>query len=423
MNHQAKYLAEANFLDSLRPDRVVEGIECYIKQYVSHHFGDDQVKLHAIEQLCADASANVANKDSEHLAQLLRDPHSRLCMDSTEELTSLHRMKDVQILKRFGDIVFLPPNAEVIVIGDTHGDLDSTRKIIAYITSSGAIERGAFVVFLGDYANNGLKSWQNLAEIIEFQNAYPNAVVLLSGNHEFKESYLTALSQYLNTHWERFSAEELPANLQDRLPHLGNHYGHMRLDLVRSFGFEEGERLYSACFEWGLGLPCMCISGDLMISHSLGKLASQDVQLSDLLHCKQIDVVNLRQLGYETWSACRPSLHSALINSRTITSELINEFSRVLEVKQFVVGHCHYRSGDTLRFGDNSVTTIVSSAPFSPDSGHYMYQQMMVERDKKRCEENLSENDATAGYLTFATNQDGSGTRSQTMNGLQQLSD
>lgn len=415
-DEQGRYLAEAVYLDSIQPEQIVDGIKRYIERYVSHHFANDHAKHHAMEQLCRDASSLHANEYSEALSQLLSDQQIGIHRELPDEATSLHNLKNVEIPKRIGDVIFLPPDAEVIVIGDTHGDLTSTQNIIANIYNSGAIARGAYVVFLGDYVNNGMKSWQNLIEILRFRRKHPMNVVLLSGNHEFKESYITALNEYFNVHWERFSADDLPPNLQDRLPQNDNHYGHMRLDLARSFGFEEGERLYAKCSDWGLSLPCICVSGNLMISHSLGKLEEDDVELPELLHCKQNDIQSLKQMGFETWNAQRQSLHSALVNNRTMTAELLAQFNRALDVSQFVVGHCHYRSGDTLHFGSNSVTTIVSSEPTSPDSGHYMYQQMIVERDKKRLEENLTQYNATAGYLSFAMAQNNHGSRTMTMN-------
>lgn len=48
------------------------------------------------------------------------------------------------------------------------------------------------------------------------------------------------------------------------------------------------------------------------------------------------------------------------------------------------------------------MTTIVSSDPFSLDLVHYMYQQMIVEREEKRLEENLSQHNAIADHLTTA---------------------
>ena len=385
--------------------------ERYIRRYASRHFENNKAKLEAIERLCDDAISHQSNADSERLAQLLSNQHpfsstsavSTSTLLGSEQTASLRSLKSVQAPQRVGDIVFLPKNADVFVIGDTHGDLASTQKIIEQIRSSGAIASGAYIVFLGDYVNNGLKSWQNVSEILSFQSEHPKSVVLLNGNHEFKESYQTALNEHFTVHWDRFSAADLPESMQDRLPELDNHYGHLRLQLARYFGFEEGERIYDAFFEWGLRLPSICISGDLMISHSLGKLTGHSLTLDELLTCKHNDIDNLRRLGFEAWHKHKPSLHSALVNNRDMSAELLNEFSSVLEVNEFVVGHCHYRSADTVQFGANSITTVISSAPYSPDSGHYMYQQMMLERKTKTQEENLETTNATAGYLHYSS--------------------
>ena len=401
-NLQGRYLAEAIYLDSLKPHQLEDSIERYIKRYVTQNFGDDDAKVTAIDRLCRDASASRGNNNSQQLGELLISQCGAAPGIDVKARLPLQHMKNVQMSTRYGDVVFLPSSAEVIVIGDTHGDVTSTRQIISEIVSSRALERGAYVVFLGDYTNNGVKSWQNLVEILCFKQKYPESVVLLSGNHEFKESYLTALNEYLHVHWERFTKAQLPAHLQDRLPQHDNHYSHMRLELVRCFGYEEGERIYSLCGQWGLGLPYICISGNLMISHSLGKLAGSDLQLPELLYAKQHDLNNIRQLGSEVCNSRKASLHSALINSRDISAQLLGEFNGVLDVDQFVVGHCHYRSGDTRRLGKNTVTTIVSSAPVSPDAGHFMYHQMKVDRDNERLAESLGPEDAFAGYLSFA---------------------
>lgn len=403
---QGRYLAEAIYLDSLKQSDVDEGIERYIKRYTSKNYGSDPVRVAAINHLCRDASTNHENVTSQTLIELLTERCVTAPANHNREPLPLNCMKDVQESTRFGGIVFLPKDAEVIVIGDTHGDLASTRHIINEIKTSGALDRGAYAVFLGDYTSNGVRSWQNLAEILSFQQEHPDSVVLLSGNHEFRESYITVLNEYLSVHWDRFTVTELPDSLQDRLPKNDNHYGHLRLELVRSFGFAEGERIYSMCAEWGLTLPYICISDNLMISHSLGKLDSE-LELAELLYSKQHDIDSIRLFGYEVWQMRRASLHSALINNREISAQLLSDFSQVLNVDQFVVGHCHYRSGDTLHLGDNTVTTIVSSEPFSLDSGHYMYQQMMLERSEKRHVENLTAGDAVAGYLLFSAEKQG----------------
>ncbi len=414
IDRHARYLAEEICLDSFQPDRVCAGISQYLRRYVVTNFPNDPIRLGLIDQICHEANTHQANLQSRQLQTLLTTPRSTISPIVEIDQISLKTMKAVDQPTRFGDILFLPREAEMIIVGDTHGDLASTQQIIRHVTESRLLERGGYVIFLGDYVHNGLKSWANLLAILTFQQQYPDAVFLLNGNHEFRESYLTALNEYFRVHWEHFTADELPPRLQDRQPQSDNHYGHLRLDLIRNFGFVEGENIYSAFVDWSMALPCICISNQLMISHSLGKLPNVDLTLHDLLLIKQQDADFMRQLGYETWQATRPSLHAALINNRTITPELLQAFHAVLDVNHFVVGHCHYRSGDTVQYGDLSVTTVVSSAPYSPDAGRYMYQQMVVTRAKMRSAENLTEGDAVACYLRFW--QDGGERRKMTIN-------
>ena len=190
--------------------------------------------------------------------------------------------------------------------------------------------------------------------------------------------------------------------MQDRLPSDGRHYGHIRLDLIRSMGFEAGERTYRAFSRWGEKLPYICICGDLCLSHSLGKVDGTELKMADVLHAKSRDRAEIRRLGYEAWNARRASPHSAMVNNRNITHDLVSEFSDLFDVDQFAVGHSHYRSGDTIAFDDASVTTVASSDPLSPDAGGYMFHEMEITRRQRRPIENLPDESALAYYLHYS---------------------
>lgn len=68
---------------------------------------------------------------------------------------------------------------KVIFVGDTHGDLDASQKVI-----KDYLKPGNKIIFLGDYVDRGKFSKENLDFLLEQKEKYPNQVYLLQGNHE-----------------------------------------------------------------------------------------------------------------------------------------------------------------------------------------------------------------------------------------------
>ncbi|MCS7137620.1 MAG: metallophosphoesterase [Candidatus Caldarchaeum sp.] len=67
----------------------------------------------------------------------------------------------------------------LLVVGDTHGDVESTKNAL-----KAADERGAAVVFLGDYVDRGPYQIENITAVFERKKASPSTCILLRGNHE-----------------------------------------------------------------------------------------------------------------------------------------------------------------------------------------------------------------------------------------------
>ncbi|MDJ0272474.1 MAG: metallophosphoesterase [Candidatus Caldarchaeum sp.] len=70
-------------------------------------------------------------------------------------------------------------SSPLLVVGDTHGDVDSTKKALDY-----ADEKDAVAVFLGDYVDRGPYQIENITLLFERKLAEPNRLLLLRGNHE-----------------------------------------------------------------------------------------------------------------------------------------------------------------------------------------------------------------------------------------------
>jgi len=89
-------------------------------------------------------------------------------------------------------------SGRVIFVGDTHGDLEATEKIIhSYLKPENKL------VFLGDYVDRGPASLENINLLLEQKIEHPDSLYLLMGNHE---GY-AVFSFYPADFWEGLDAE------------------------------------------------------------------------------------------------------------------------------------------------------------------------------------------------------------------------
>ncbi len=91
-----------------------------------------------------------------------------------------------------GKLVYLKPEAELIVVGDIHGDLKSLSQILKdtdFIEKAKQSEHSA-LVFLGDYGDRGIHSPEVYYIVLKLKHAFPKNVVLMRGNHEGPDDIL-----------------------------------------------------------------------------------------------------------------------------------------------------------------------------------------------------------------------------------------
>ena len=70
-------------------------------------------------------------------------------------------------------------SGRVIFVGDTHGDLEATERIIRrYLKPRNKM------VFLGDYVDRGPASLENINFLLGQKISYPDSLYMLMGNHE-----------------------------------------------------------------------------------------------------------------------------------------------------------------------------------------------------------------------------------------------
>lgn len=88
---------------------------------------------------------------------------------------------------------------KVIFVGDTHGDLEASQKVI-----KDYLKEGIKIVFLGDYVDRGPYSKENLDFLLETKLKFPKQIYLLQGNHEGHHVLKFSPAEF----WERLDKKE-----------------------------------------------------------------------------------------------------------------------------------------------------------------------------------------------------------------------
>jgi len=97
------------------------------------------------------------------------------------------------------NLVELPKKGKVVIVGDTHGDFDTTRIIVKNFLN----KKNYYLCFLGDYVDRGPKSKENIDFLLSLKEKHEN-LILLAGNHEMYPIVECSPSDF----WESLNEEE-----------------------------------------------------------------------------------------------------------------------------------------------------------------------------------------------------------------------
>jgi predicted phosphodiesterase len=104
-----------------------------------------------------------------------------------------------RILEKESRLIHLPSEGKVVLVGDTHGDLDATEQVIHQY-----LKKPYRIVFLGDYVDRGDYSEENIHYLLHLKLEHPEEIFLLAGNHE---GYMVKEFYPVNF-WESLSLKE-----------------------------------------------------------------------------------------------------------------------------------------------------------------------------------------------------------------------
>jgi predicted phosphodiesterase len=84
-----------------------------------------------------------------------------------------------KILERELRLIHLPSQGKIVFVGDTHGDLDASQRVIHQF-----LKKPYRIAFLGDYVDRGEYSKENIVYLLHLKREHPDEIFLLAGNHE-----------------------------------------------------------------------------------------------------------------------------------------------------------------------------------------------------------------------------------------------
>ena len=116
------------------------------------------------------------------------------------------KMNERALLQAAGEIFRAEPRLielngvdRAIFVGDTHGDLEATQRVIERY-----FQPGTALVFLGDYVDRGPHSRENLTCLLTLKVANPKQIYLLQGNHDAWQDAPFYPAEF----WESLSSKE-----------------------------------------------------------------------------------------------------------------------------------------------------------------------------------------------------------------------
>ncbi len=166
----------------------------------------------------------VSNKVPLFLRKLIKNPlhYVESKNDPLFTIKQLHQLSEliVKSQKSKPNFAKFPDDIkEVCIVGDLHGDITSTWRIVKLFLN----EQIESLVFLGDYVDRGEHSLLVLGLILSLILAWPNRVIGLRGNHEdldlnYHYGMTNELKQYYPSPDDIFQINETIERIYDHLP-------------------------------------------------------------------------------------------------------------------------------------------------------------------------------------------------------------
>lgn len=105
-------------------------------------------------------------------------------MNDEKKLLDVDEVLEVaRIFKREPSLIELDSVEKVLIVGDTHGDYQISKRLIDRFLK----EKDLLIVILGDYVDRGPQQVENVNFLFLKKKEHPEKIVLLRGNHEWRD--------------------------------------------------------------------------------------------------------------------------------------------------------------------------------------------------------------------------------------------
>ena len=241
-------------------------------------------------------------------------------VNDPEQVKNLRRDEIEEVLRRVKQLfdkerALVELDGDVVFVGDTHGDFETTTAIIERFCDADHI------VFLGDYIDRDPIEWgsiYNLTLLFFFKCRFPEKIILLKGNHE---------CDYC-----------IPCGFE------------FKTEISQKYGLPS---LYPSYEEVFRVMPLMVLLKNVFATHA-GILKGAD--RTWLQYTGKNDVTTIKSL---TWDD--PDI-SSIIHGDTFTETELTHFLKGIKAKVFLRGHNYATLGYSIY--EDSCITLFSSRQY-----------------------------------------------------------
>lgn len=221
---------------------------------------------------------------------------------------------------RKGELIELPPQGDIVVLGDLHGNSANFQKIVKMIQLDKAPNRHLLLqepTHTTEARED--KSFFLIEEIVELKSKYPDQVHIILGNHELSEIKL------FEDHDEKYERHAITKG--------GICYNILfRNSMKQEYGIHEEElRELMINFMQTMPIACLC-PNRIFISHSIPPL-------------KYVHHYNLDFFRNDAKDPKAKAMIDKLVWGRDLTQKAADEFAKRVSCDILIVGHTACKQG------------------------------------------------------------------------------